>query len=120
MRDAPAGGLRISLERIEPAMVVRAEGEVDLDNAEQLAAALRAAAEPGGAVVLDLLGVPFMDSSGLRALLIASAELGERLSLVLSPGSPVVRLLELAEVRDRFAIHGGVEQAIGALPGGAR
>ena len=111
MKDAPAGMLRLSVERDEQCAIVHAEGEVDLDNAAKLSNAIRHAAESGGAVVVDLLGVPFMDSSGLKALLIGSAELGDRLSLVLSPGAPVVRLLELAELRDRFRIFAAVDAA---------
>jgi anti-anti-sigma factor len=117
MRDASVGKLRISVEEVGGATVVRAEGEVDLANADQLAAGLRTAGgKRGGPVVLDLLGVPFMDSSGLKALLVASGELGERLSLVMSPGAPVTRLLELAEVRDRFAIHDTLDEATDGAP----
>ena len=53
-----------------------------------------------------------MDSSGLKALLVGSADLGDRLGLVLSPGAPVARLLELAEVRDRFVIHDTLDEAL--------
>jgi anti-anti-sigma factor len=107
------GRLDISLSRENGALVLRAEGEVDLDNAEQLATALRtAAAEPGDPLVLDLVAVPFMDSSGLKAVLVAYGELGDRLVLAISPKSPVMTLLELAEVRDRFAIHDTAEDAI--------
>ena len=114
-RDAFAGRLDISVLRENGATVVRGEGEVDLDTADQLATALRGAVdESGGLVVLDLLGVPFMDSSGLKVLLVASADLGDRLALAISPGSPVMTLLEIAEVRDRFAIHGTPLEAIAA------
>ena len=119
MREASSGALKILLELTGPVSLVRVEGEVDLGNADQLAAALRSAAageEPR--VVLDLLGVPFMDSSGLKTLLVASGELGRRLSLVLSPGAPVARLLEIAEVRDRFAIHDDPEEALRHAKGG--
>ncbi len=111
MRDAPAGHLTISVHAVDGAAIVRAEGEVDLGNAEKLSAALRKAGAGENRVVCDLLGVPFMDSSGLRALLVALAELGDRFSLVLSPGAPVTNLLELAEVRDRFRIHATPEEA---------
>jgi anti-anti-sigma factor len=112
-RDAFAGRLDISVSREDGAMVVRGEGEVDLDTAEQLASALRGAVtDTDGLVVLDLLGVPFMDSSGLKVLLVAAAELGERLVLAISPGSPVMTLLELAEVRDRFTVCGTPQEAM--------
>ena len=113
MRDASVGRLQITTERAGAVIVVRAEGEVDLDNADRLAAALRPGPADGGErYVLDLVGVPFMDSSGLKTLLFASADLGDRLSLVLSPGAPVERLLELAEVRGRFAVHETVDSAL--------
>jgi anti-anti-sigma factor len=112
-RDAFAGRLDISVSREDGAVVVRGEGEVDLDTAEQLASALRGAVtDTDGLVVLDLLGVPFMDSSGLKVLLVAAAELGERLVLAISPGSPVMTLLELAEVRDRFTVCGTPQEAM--------
>jgi stage II sporulation protein AA (anti-sigma F factor antagonist) len=116
MRDAAAGPLKISIEHPDGVAVVRVEGEVDLDNAENLAAALRTAGADGRrGVVADLLGVPFMDSSGLKALLVASADLGGRLRLALSPGSPVLRLLELVEVSDRFDIHNSPDEAVSSL-----
>jgi stage II sporulation protein AA (anti-sigma F factor antagonist) len=119
MREASSGSLKVSVEHAGAVSMVRVEGEIDLDNADQLATALRSAdAEDRPWVVLDLLGVPFMDSSGLKALLVASAELGDRLSLVLSPGAPVARLLEIAEVRDRFAIHDDPEEALRHAQGG--
>ena len=118
MRDAAAGPLKISIERPNGIAVVRVEGEVDLDNADNLSAALlTAGAEGDHGVVADLLGVPFMDSSGLKALLVASADLGDRLRLALSPGSPVLRLLDLVEVSDRFDIHGSPDEAISSLEG---
>ena len=105
MSGATPGRLELDIDRRNGTTVVRAAGEVDLENAEALAAALRTATEGSeDAVVLDLIGVPFMDSSGLQVLLVASRQLGDRLALALSSGSPVAHLLELAEVRDRF--HG--------------
>jgi anti-anti-sigma factor len=118
VRDASAGRLEITVESSDGAAVVRAAGEVDLDTAERLAEALRGAGEHGGGVVADLVGVPFMDSSGLKVLLLASDELGDRLALVLSPGSPIAHLLDLADVRDRFQIHATAADAIHAREDG--
>jgi anti-sigma B factor antagonist len=103
--------LKMTLDPGDGVVVVSAAGEVDLGNAEQLAAALRAASAGSDAIVLDLLEVPFMDSSGLKVLLVASEELGERLALALDPDSPVARLLEVTEVRDRFEVHPTVADA---------
>ena len=116
MRDAPAEGLRVSTEMRDRIAVVHAEGEVDLETSDVLASALRAQLAAGvDGVVLDLLGVPFMDSSGLKQLLTASNELRDRLVVLLSPGSPVRHLLELAEIADRIAVRENEDDAVAVL-----
>ena len=56
-------------------------------------------------LVLDVRGVQFLDSSGLRALLMCrdrARSLGIPLALAVAPG-PVTRLLDVAGVRNWFA-----------------
>lgn len=56
-------------------------------------------------LVLDVRGVQFLDSSGLRALLMCrdrARSLGIPLALAVNPG-PVTRLLDVAGVRNWFA-----------------
>ena len=123
MREAPSGGLEVSVERRDTAAgqiaIVRARGEVDLGNVDELAGVLHSDdCEKSDGVVLDLLGVPFMDSSGLRAVLVAAGELEPELAVVLSPGSPVLRLFELAEVTDRLAAYPTEDEAIEAIAHG--
>ena len=96
--------------------LVRAAGEVDLSNAEELAAPLLSAdAWEGRPIVLDLAAVPFMDSSGLRVLLSAVRDLGSRLAVVVRPGSPIENLLELAELRKRVPAYATEQEAITAV-----
>jgi anti-anti-sigma factor len=123
MSEAAAGRLELSVEQRDAGSarvaIVRAEGEVDLGNADELAGVLHSdACEKSAGVVLDLLGVPFMDSSGLRAVLVAAGELEPELAVVLSPGSPVLRLFELAEVTDRVAAYPTEDEAIDAITDG--
>jgi stage II sporulation protein AA (anti-sigma F factor antagonist) len=123
MKHAMPGGLEVSVSSREAnssrIAVVRAEGEIDLSNAEELAGALASSqCTDSDGVVLDLAGVPFMDSSGLRAVLVASNELRPTLAVVISPGSPVLRLLELAEVGDRLPAYATEDEAVGALVNG--
>jgi anti-anti-sigma factor len=114
-RDAPVGKLRVTTQLRDGIAVIEARGEIDLETADALAAALRAqiAADVDG-IVLDLLDVPFMDSSGLKQLMAASNELHDRLVVVLSPGSPVGRLLELAEIAERIPVRTTVADAVAA------
>jgi anti-sigma B factor antagonist len=74
--------------------LLRVSGELDLMTEPELEAALAAVAAPPTRV--DLSGLAFMDSTGLRALLSAAREYPElQISGPLQP--PVQRLLELTQ-----------------------
>lgn len=121
MIGGPAPGhLEIWLERDEGLVVIGVAGEVDIETAEQFASSLRSAPTGDEVVILDLRDVPFMDSSGLKALLVAAADLGDRLALATVAGSAVLTLLELTRVRDRFAVYDTPEAAIASLLGAER
>ena len=83
--------------------VVIPTGDIDLATADEFAAALRRSAQATttDGLILDLRGVNFIDSSGLRVVLMAAQELGRRLATVVAAGSPVSMLIDLAEVADR-------------------
>jgi anti-anti-sigma factor len=77
--------------------IVAANGDLDLSTARDLERSLVDVQTAGRDVVLDLRGVSFMDSSGLRVILAADARAraaGARFVLV--QGSPAVqRVFEL-------------------------
>lgn len=82
-------------------------GELDIATEPQLIAAVSAAVITDGAagLVVDLTGVPFIDSAGLRALLLsrtAAEERGLTFELAVHPG-PVTRLLDIAGVTNWFS-----------------
>ena len=79
-------------------------GELDLGSAPQLVAALKAAQRDGRPIVVDLRGLRFIDSTGLRTLLHAS-QAGSRagLALQLIAGSPtVMRVFDLTGTAVHF------------------
>ena len=83
--------------------IVRVQGEVDLAYADDLQKALLAeGCRKSDGVLLDMSVLEFMDSSGLRSVLIAAEELECPMVLVASPGSSVERLLSLAEIDGRL------------------
>jgi anti-sigma B factor antagonist len=104
-RSAPSG----------PATLLVVRGEVDMDTTDQLEGAIE---RVGGPLVIDLSRVPFMDSTGLRVLLTASVARDRALSVVLRPESPVLRLLELAQVADRVPLFETEDEALAALDRG--
>jgi anti-sigma B factor antagonist len=95
--------LRVS---IDDAGVVIATGDVDLAGGPLLEAAIlqREGHQP---VVIDLAGVEFIDSSGLRSLLGASRRAHERSTEVVlrSPSAEVRRLLEITGTEAQFRIE---------------
>lgn len=85
-------------------------GEVDMATAPQLARALERC---NGMPVVDLRGVPFMDSSGIRVLVDEQQRLARRgrsLRLLAVPGE-VTRVLELTGLTDTFQINATFHQA---------
>ena len=83
---------------------VRVRGEIDAHSAPALGDALRAGA---GDVDLDLAGVDFVDSSGLRVLIESHQlleERGDRLT-ILDPSPAVQRMFELSVVDDYLNIR---------------
>jgi anti-anti-sigma factor len=88
--------------------VVALVGEVDLSNVDQIDAGLRAAV-PGSAagLVLDLSGVDYLDSTGLRLLFRLAREMRDRqqeLQLVVPTTSRLRRVLELGGVPGTIAV----------------
>jgi stage II sporulation protein AA (anti-sigma F factor antagonist) len=94
----PARAARIELRtfmRPDGTMVIVVAGEVDLSNAGRLTETLdNAASSNPRALVLDLGGVTFIDSSGLHALLGASGRVPS--VRIRRPSRQVRRLLEVA------------------------
>jgi anti-anti-sigma factor len=101
-RVREGAGLTVRVEQDGEALVVSAMGELDLVNASTLEAALRKAiAGDASGVILDLGGVTFVDSAGLRmVLLMAKQSLrnGGRLRL-LRGSAPVERVAQGSGVR---------------------
>ncbi len=85
--------------------VVVVKGEIDIATAPMLDKALAKFSKKE--VFLDLRKTEFMDSAGLKVLITQRSrieEAGGALRLVVGEG-PVMRLLELAGVRDAFSIR---------------
>jgi anti-anti-sigma factor len=71
-------------------------GELDLDSATDLEEAVREVCAAGAGLVIDLRKVTFMDSTGLRVLIVAATlceEKGHELRII--PGEDIQRILEM-------------------------
>lgn len=98
---------RLTIGDGESAGAVSVAGELDAYTAPALEDFLQERIGSGGAVRLDLAGVTFMDSSGVRVIVNADNELRTAGSeLVIRDPSPVVaRLLQLTSLDDRLNIE---------------
>ena len=81
--------------------VIQVSGEIDASTAGQLSAAL---AEREGDVVIDVAGVSFIDSSGIRALISAQQALEAQSSTmtIRNPSPAVLRLFQLSSLEEFF------------------
>ena len=89
----------------EPARVVLV-GELDVSTAETVSSLLREIDRSASGLVLDMAGVSFIDSSGLRMLIQARQMFDEREDAVTirSPQQTTIRLLELTGLAEHFVI----------------
>jgi anti-sigma B factor antagonist len=99
--------------------LLEVDGELDLASAPQLCARLDAArAQRVRRLVVDLTRLGFCDSTGLRALMGASAEIrvdGGRFALVCPQDGPVARLFEVTGMRERMPVYAERAEALAAL-----
>ncbi|MGI8730791.1 MAG: STAS domain-containing protein [Solirubrobacteraceae bacterium] len=103
MRTSQLGSLAMRSRRDGDAHVVQLIGELDLDGAPRLEEELHEA-ESGDAasIVIDLRELQFIDSTGIRLLVMASERCGhERLTLLRGPAQ-VHRVFEMTDLVDRL------------------
>jgi anti-sigma B factor antagonist len=97
------GSLEISGALVDGDVRVSLQGELDLASAPRLEERLASIEEQElSRMVIDLGGLAFIDSSGLRVLLLADSRARERgYELVLAPGpEPVQRVFEMTGAVD--------------------
>jgi anti-anti-sigma factor len=112
-----ATAFHIDLRRSPGVTVLTAVGELDISSAHSLLAQVRAVTAEDGdaAIIIDLRAVPFMDSTGLRALLTAEElcrEVGRSLTVIRGPRQ-VQRVLAIARATERLNLRDDVEASSG-------
>jgi anti-anti-sigma factor len=110
-----SGDLDLSTTREGSCAVVSVGGEIDPDTAGELAdAALTAMREIGPSLVLDLSGVTFMDSTGLKVLLAVHqrAQLAGGRLVLAGATRPVKRVVSITGLDDTFVVRENVEAAV--------
>jgi anti-anti-sigma factor len=101
-------GVTIGSEHDQGVAVVDVDGDLDMAAVDDVDAALQEALSGGNPVVVDLIDVAFIDSTGMRAMIEArrrSRELDIPMVLVCPDNAAVWRLLELTGTRGFFDVE---------------
>jgi anti-sigma B factor antagonist len=102
-------------ERAEDYSMISVRGEVDLHTAPKVQSAIERAAEGGSsAVVVDMSGIEFMDSTALSTFMRVKDALEKRdVSLRLAtPSRAVDRIFDVTGFRDYFEVFPSREDAV--------
>ena len=114
-READKDSFAVATDRARG--VVTVSGDLDLAHCQDLRLAILAVEEARPPVlVVDLRQVVHIDSTGLRVILDASTRAeadGRRVVVVVEPGGPVGKVLELTLVTDRIEVVGDPAAAQG-------
>ncbi len=105
-------GFSIEEERVGQGHRLALSGELDLAAAYDLETALSRLCGAGGPIELDLRGVTFMDSMGMRSLLTARdmcTEAGSSLSVLAGEGQR--KMLEVTGLIEVLPLRGAGEDA---------
>jgi anti-sigma B factor antagonist len=101
------GGAQVRIDQCDSVWVV--SGEVDYDTAGMFGRRLRSATERPGPIVLDMSGVSFMDTSGIREL-VRLRRTGRDV-VILRPSCAVQLILELTHLDEVLTVEPSMEQA---------
>jgi anti-sigma B factor antagonist len=106
----------------EEVHVVRIRGEVDMSHEEELRGELRTAvASDSRGIVVDLTECEFIDSSGVRALLLSREaqhpQDGNELLAVAASSEQILRILSVMGIDRVIPIRPSVEEAASAITG---
>lgn len=113
----PHSPLVVSQRKVDGVVVVEVAGEVDLDTAPALDAALRGALREAGTggCIADLTHVTFLSSRGLTTLLNAAQAAEERrepLRIVVDANRPVIRPIEITGLDEVLRLFHTVDEAM--------
>jgi len=110
--------VRVREERHDGSVVAVIEGEVDAASVGEVAVSMRRIVENKlHRVVIDLTGVSYLDSAGINLLYAVAGDVQARqqeLHLVVLPGSPIERMLQIVGADRAFPVHASLDEALAA------
>ena len=110
--------MEITSERDGRTLTAIATGRVDGVNASEFEKTLRNTIDDEDtAVILDLAGITYLSSAGLRAILLTARSLSQRKAkfLLCSPTAPIREVFEISGFDKIIPVHDNHEAAVSAL-----
>ena len=95
--------LDVSIERRDGAATIAISGELDLASISTAREAVEHVLATDDAIVLDLTGIAFIDSTGLGLIAFTAQQIGDRLTVIPSPVTR--RLLDLTGMSDHLSLR---------------
>ena len=95
--------LDVSTQRNDGETTIAISGELDLATISTARKAVEQALADGDAIVLDLTGIGFIDSTGLGLIAFTAQQIGDRLTVIPSPVTR--RLLDLTGMSDHLSLR---------------
>ena len=107
----------MELLSIEQGRAIRLAGELDMSNESELDEVLGAAVEQGGAILVDLSELTFMDSTGISVLLNALRHLKTRSGnlVLVCPTERILRPFQITGLVGRLGIFSSRDEALGGV-----
>jgi anti-sigma B factor antagonist len=115
-------------QAFDSCFVVRVDGEIDASNASEMTDRISGMVEGGASgLVVDLSGIRYLDSAGIRMLFELHARLdslGRRLAIASPADSPSRQVLDIVEVSQVIPLADSADGAVRLIdpkgpPGGA-
>ena len=113
--------MNVTSRRYGTAAVLRVSGRLDQDTCEafrgDLMKEVEAAARAGGGVVLDLSGLEYVSSAGLRCFMLASRQAKQhQMKIYVAALQPMVReIFEISHFNLIFQVFPTVREALGTI-----
>lgn len=113
--------MNVSSRRFANAVVLRVEGRLDQDTCAafttDLMKSVDTAAAEGGAVVLDLSGLEYISSAGLRCFMLASRQAkAQHAKIAVAALQPMVaEIFQISHFNLVFQVFPTVREALGAV-----
>jgi anti-sigma B factor antagonist len=93
--------LEVTRAERDETVTLTAKGEIDMSSAGEFRRALEDS-QAASRLVLDLTGVDYLDSAGVKVLF---DHLGQQPEVLVSAGTVILRILAITGLRDQLAIR---------------